>query len=48
MKIDCYEYRRSMELLNLRMRLEKGMFDTKEIEEIEERIIDIERELEIE
>lgn len=47
MKIDCQEYRISMELLALRKKLGKGISDPRELEDIKERIRVLERELEI-
>jgi hypothetical protein len=45
MKTDCQDYRKSMELLSLKTRLEKGISDPKEREEIQHRIEMLEREL---
>ncbi len=47
MRVDCQEYRKSMELVTLRKRLYKGIHDTKERKAVEERIKTIEKELEI-
>jgi len=46
-KVNCSEYRSSMELLGLRLRLKKGIADPKEKKEIEERILVLERELRV-
>jgi hypothetical protein len=45
MKVNCQEYRRSMELLGLKLRLEKGTIDPKERDEIEKRIRALEKDL---
>lgn len=47
MKVNCQEHRRSMELLGLRLRLEKGTPDPKEREEIEKEIEALEKELKL-
>ena len=47
MKINCGEYRKSMELLSLRMQLEKGSTDKDKIEEIRKRIETLQKELEL-
>jgi hypothetical protein len=47
MKINCQEHRKDMELLSLRMRLEKGISDPEELREAEERIKALEEELEL-
>ena len=38
MKVNCQEYRKSMELLGLKLRLKNGSPDPKEQKEIEKRI----------
>jgi hypothetical protein len=45
MKVNCQEHRRSMELLGLKLRLEKGLIDPKERDEIEKRIRALEKDL---
>jgi len=45
MNINCHQYRKSMELLSLRKRLEKGIPDPKEQEEVEKKITVLEKEL---
>ena len=45
MKVNCQEYRKSMELLGLKIRLKKGISDLKEQKEIEKRIKTLEKEL---
>jgi len=47
MKVNCQEYRKSMELLGLKIRLKKGISDLKEQKEIEKRIKTLERELKL-
>jgi len=47
MKVNCQEHRRSMELLGLKMRLEKGVSDPKERAEIEQRIEALEKDLQL-
>lgn len=47
MKINCAEHRKSMELLGLKMRLEKGISDPKERKSVEEKIHELEKELEM-
>jgi len=47
MKVNCQEYRKSMELLGLKIRLKKGIFDLKEQKEIEKRIKTLEKELKL-
>lgn len=47
MKVNCQEHRRSMELLGLKLRLEKGVPDPKERAEIEERIRALETDLKL-
>lgn len=45
MKINCCEYRASMELLALKLRLQKEKPDVEEMEQIEKRISELEKEL---
>jgi len=45
MKVNCQEYRKSMELLGLKIRLKKGISDLKEQKEIEKRIRTLEKDL---
>lgn len=45
MKVNCQEYRASMELLQLRRRREEGIADPRERREVEERIALLEKEL---
>ena len=45
MKINCCEYRSSMELLALKLRLQKESPGMEEKEQIEKRISELEREL---
>jgi uncharacterized coiled-coil DUF342 family protein len=47
MKVNCQDYRASMELLGLRRRLEQGVTDPDEEKRILERIQDLERELHV-
>lgn len=47
MKINCCQYRRTMELISLRKRLEKGISDPKERKEIEKKINALEQDLEL-
>jgi hypothetical protein len=47
MKVNCQEYRKSMELLGLKIRLKKGISDLKEQKEIEKRIKTLEKELKL-
>jgi hypothetical protein len=47
MKVNCREHRRSMELLGLKLRLEKGTIDPKERDEIEKRIRALEKDLKL-
>ena len=46
-KVDCQEYSKSMELLALRIRVEKGISDPKELETIKEKIERLEQDLKI-
>jgi hypothetical protein len=45
MTINCGEHRSSMELLALRLRLQKGMISKEEQDQIEKRIGELEKEL---
>jgi hypothetical protein len=47
MKVNCQDHRRSMELLGLKLRLEKGVVDPKERDEIEKRIRALEKDLDL-
>lgn len=47
MKVNCQDYRKSMELLGLRRRMEEGPTDPEERKRILERIRDLERELDV-
>ena len=47
MKVNCQEYRKSMELLALKLRLKKGIVDQKEREEIEKTIMALEKSLKL-
>jgi hypothetical protein len=47
MEVNCRDHRRSMELLGLKLRLEKGVIDPKEREEIEKRIRALEKDLKL-
>lgn len=47
MKVNCQEYRKSMELLGLKIRLQKDTPDLKEQKEIEKRIKTLEKELKL-
>ncbi len=47
MKVNCGEYRKSMELLSLKIQLEKGVHDKDRLDEIRKRIEDLQKELEI-
>jgi hypothetical protein len=47
MKVNCQEYRKSMELLGLKLRLKKCITDPKEQKEIEKRIRILEKELKL-
>ena len=46
-KVDCKEHRKSMELLALRVRIEKGVSDPKELENIKKKIERLEKDLEL-
>jgi ribosomal protein L29 len=45
MKVDCDIYSKSMELLSLKVKLEKGISNPEELREIRKRIDALEREL---
>ena len=47
MKANCQEYRKSMALLGLKLRLKEASVDTKEREEIEKQIAILEKELDL-
>lgn len=47
MQISCAEHRKSMELLGLKIRLKEGISDPEERKTIEERIEELEKELEM-
>jgi len=47
MSPDCIEHRKSMELLSLKLQLEKGIPDPVKRKEIEKRIKELEQELEL-
>ncbi|MBE9570099.1 MAG: hypothetical protein IMF11_05705 [Proteobacteria bacterium] len=47
MKVNCQEYRKSMELLGLKIRLKKGISDLKEQKEIKKRIRILKKELKL-
>ena len=47
MKVNCKEYRKSMELLGLKLRLKKGIPDPREQKEIKKRIKTLEKELKL-
>jgi hypothetical protein len=47
MTVNCLEHRKSMELLSLKIQLEKGISDPVKREEIERRIKVLEKELEL-
>ena len=44
MKANCQEYSKTLELLSLRMKLEKGISDPKEMKEVKKRITVLEKE----
>ena len=48
MQISCAEHRKSMELLGLKVRLKEGISDPRERESVEERIRELEKELNME
>jgi hypothetical protein len=47
MDVNCQDHRRSMELLGLKVRLEEGVSDPREREEIEKRIRILEKDLKL-
>lgn len=47
MRVNCQEHRQSMELLGLKLKLEKGVQDPKERAEIEKRIEALEKDLKL-
>ena len=47
MNVDCKEHSKTMELLSLRMKLEKGISDPKELNEVKKRIGFLEKELKL-
>jgi hypothetical protein len=47
MTVNCQEHRKSMELLSLKMQLEKGVSDPEKRLEIEKRVAILEEELEL-
>jgi hypothetical protein len=47
MTVNCREHRKSMELLSLKMQLEKGISDPIKRDEIEKRIAILEEELDL-
>ncbi len=47
MKVNCQDHRQSMELLGLKLRLEKDLMDPKERDEIEKRIRALEKDLKL-
>ncbi|MFC1869006.1 hypothetical protein ACFL0H_12855 [Thermodesulfobacteriota bacterium] len=47
MKIDCQEHSKSMELLSLKMQLEKGISDPDKLTSIKKRIAVLQKELEL-
>lgn len=47
MIVNCQEHRKSMELLSLKMQLEKGISDPVKRDEIKKRITILEEELEL-
>jgi hypothetical protein len=44
-KVDCQEHSKSMELLALRIRIEKGISDPKELETVKKKIELLEKDL---
>lgn len=48
MKVDCGEYRKSMELLSLKIQLEKGISDPDKLQSIKDRIETLQKELDFE
>lgn len=47
MSINCEEHRKTMELLSLKLRLEQGVSDPKERQELMSKIQELERELQM-
>jgi len=47
MNVNCQDHRKSMVLLSLRLRLKQGFSDPKERKDIEKRIRQLEKELEL-
>jgi hypothetical protein len=47
MAVNCQEHRKSMELLSLKMQLERGISDPEKLDEIEKRVATLEEELEL-
>jgi hypothetical protein len=47
MKVDCQQYSKTMELLSLKVRLEKGIHDPEERSAVKDRIAILERELKL-
>ena len=47
MNVDCKEHSKTMELLSLKVKLEKGISDPKELKEVQKRIKFLEQELEL-
>ena len=47
MSVNCQEHRKSMELLSLKMQMQKGISDPVKRDEIEKRIKILEKELEL-
>jgi len=47
MKVNCQEYRKSMELLGLKLRLKEADTDQKKRDEIEKRIRILEKDLDL-
>jgi hypothetical protein len=47
MKVNCQEHRKTLVLLGLKLRLKNAPINTKEREEIEKQIADLEKELEL-
>ena len=47
MNVDCKEHSKTMELLALRMKMEKGIPDPKELKEVRKRIKLLEQELKL-
>ena len=46
-KVDCKEHSKSMELLALKIRIEKGISDPKELENIKKKIELLEKDLKL-